>query len=99
MPWHAVQFARITFHTGPSGRSIFGRVALFPWAARGSATAIPMRRKRMRLQRKCLRARTERFLGSDLAPGHVVLGNVLDAVLVQQGEKHVGSSLGVIGEY
>src|SRR5207249_11120680 len=27
MPWHWVQFLRMTCHTGPSGRSTFGRVA------------------------------------------------------------------------
>src|SRR5215510_9326835 len=27
MPWHWTQFLRITCHTGPSGRSTFGRVA------------------------------------------------------------------------
>jgi hypothetical protein len=36
MPWHIVQFFRIMFQTGPSGRSICGRVARF-WAATGVA--------------------------------------------------------------
>ena len=36
MPWHWVQFLRMTCHTGPSGRSTFGRVAPRFCAATGA---------------------------------------------------------------
>src|SRR5215471_11936974 len=39
MPWHRVQFFRITFQTSPSGRETCGRVGLRPWAERGKATS------------------------------------------------------------
>src|SRR5438132_4816766 len=37
MPWHWTQFLRMTCHTGPSGRSTFGRVAPRFCAAAGAA--------------------------------------------------------------
>src|ERR1700733_11650735 len=39
MPWQLVQLWRITFQTSPSGLVTWGRVALLPWAARGSAAS------------------------------------------------------------
>src|SRR5579862_7493266 len=37
MPWHAVQFLRMTSHTGPSGRTTCGRMGFLDCAAPGVA--------------------------------------------------------------
>src|SRR5690348_3351205 len=101
MPWHAVQFLRMTSQTGPSGLSILGRVARFPTCpAKGKATSIAIVRKwRMHLKRKRLGARAERFLRPGLASSRIVLRNVLDAVFMEQSEQHIGGALRVVRKH
>src|SRR5580704_10762410 len=92
MPWHAVQFLRITSHTGPSGLCTFGRVALPPiCAARGSSQIA---------NRKTRSAALAEFLDIDLEGDRFRAGTKalpFNAVLVEDAQQHIGGSLRVIG--
>src|SRR5580693_5231516 len=100
MPWQAVQFLRRTSHTGPSGRCTLGRVALPPTcAAKGKAetnnAASPVANldALIELQRQRLRAGSEVRHHPDLLASHIVLGDLIDAVLVEHTQQHVRGAL------
>src|SRR5438874_12863357 len=105
MPWHCVQFLRITCHTGPSGRSTFGRVAPRFCAAAGAAMKAAKAAMRTTRAANTAALSNIRFIEispasnkSRQTPGAVTETIPVDAIQIEDAQQHVGTPLHVVGK-
>src|SRR5437773_5448432 len=104
MPWHDVQYLKITCRAGPFGGTTCGRVGRGAnWPADVAADAhstsaaiaqAPTRRQRRSITTPSL-DHLERLQSAGARPDLVLL----DPVQVQDAQQHVGGALRVVGEY
>src|SRR5215510_15644545 len=103
MPWHDVQYLKITWRAGPFGGVTCGRVGRPPiWPASvtadadsASATAPHPARTRQRRSITTVLHHLERLQSARARPDLVLI----DPVQVEHAQQHVRSALRVVGEH
>src|SRR6185369_4715085 len=87
MPWHSVQFLRITCHTGPSGLVTCGRMGRpDSWADAGIAAIKPVAAHNLHMC--ALRQGKRRRAGTETLP--------IDPIKMEDDQEHVGSPLLIV---
>src|SRR6516164_1194295 len=99
MPWQAVQFLRITNHTGPSGRVTCGRAGRRPiWAYAGRAKVARSQKPEARRRTGC--AEVLRMVLSDRQrSGARAETLALDPVEMEEAQEHVRCPLCIVREH